>query len=186
VPDSGRVINLIMDTKYTIDRIRKLKRHIRNVQDAAELLGERLIENGEVELGRRLIANSLMHDNSKFHGFEWDHLEDDLLNPLKVIAIQHHKQVNPHHPEYWSDIKNVPPVYLAEMVCDWKARSTEFGTDLRKWIKETAFKKFGFTTSTAVYKQIKQYVDLLLDDKFKQITPAGPNTAPVVTPPMEE
>lgn len=158
-----------MDNQHTIDKIRDLKRHIRNVQDAAELLGERLIKAGELDLGRRLVANSLLHDNSKFYGLEWDCLDTPIKDAEKLIAIKHHQQINAHHPEYWGGIKYMPRLHLAELVCDWYARSTEFGTDLRRWIKETALTKFDFSTSTAVYKQIKQLVDLLLDDQFESI-----------------
>jgi len=52
------------------------------------------------------------------------------------------------------------------MVCDWKARSTEFGSDLRVWIKEDASNKYGFSLKSSIYKKIKKFVELLLEDKF--------------------
>ena len=51
--------------------IRTLVRHIKNVQDECSLLAERLLEQGKQELAVNLIANSMLHDNSKFRGVEW-------------------------------------------------------------------------------------------------------------------
>ena len=61
----------------------------------------------------------------------------------------------------------MPKVYVAEMVCDWYARSSEFGNDLRDWIKDKATKKFDMTVQSRVYKEIKDMVDILLDVTFK-------------------
>jgi len=149
--------------------IRMLLRHIRNVQDECELLSERLIEQGKHSLARALLANGMLHDNSKFRGVEWDYLGEAAKNnhPDQFkAAVQQHTRTNMHHPEYWCGIDNMPGVYMAEMVCDWKARSAEFGTDLREWIKDKATKRWDFTSKGRVYKDLKEYLDLLLDQKF--------------------
>lgn len=145
-------------------------RHIDNVRDNCVLLGERLIEKGEVDIGHRLIANGYCHDNSKFEGVEWEGLHTEIKenNPdLFKYANCHHVRTNKHHPEWWGGIQNMCRLYIAEMVCDWAARSSEFGNDLRGWIKETATKKYDFTLQGKVYKEIKELVDLLLDTPFK-------------------
>ena len=150
--------------------IRMLVRHIRNVQDECSLLAERLIEQGRHELARNLLANSMLHDNSKFRGIEWDYMSEESKEKypdLFKCAVSTHTATNPHHPEYWGGIDVMPIVYVAEMVCDWKARSAEFGTDCREWVKEKATKRWGFTTQGKMYKQIKEYLDLLLDPSFK-------------------
>ena len=108
----------------TMAKIRSITRHIRNVEDNCFLLGEKLILNGEVDLGKQLIANGYVHDSSKFSGIEFEFLS--LNNPqeentkLKMkLAIHQHQTTNPHHPEFWSGgIKDMPDVYLAEFVCD--------------------------------------------------------------------
>jgi hypothetical protein len=56
------------------------------------------------------------------------------------------------------------------MAADWKARSEEFGTDLRNWIDEQATKRFGFSKDDEIYKEIMKYVDLLCQKPFSQIT----------------
>ena len=60
----------------------------------------------------------------------------------------------------------MPDVYIAEMVCDVKARSEEFGTDLRKWIDEEATKRYKFTMEDKVYKDLMRFVNLLCQTPF--------------------
>ena len=150
-------------------QLNELVRHIRNVQNECELLSERLDKQGRHILARLLIANGMLHDNSKFRGLEWEALDEDTKDKKPeqfAAADQQHISTNPHHPEYWDGIDSMPSVYLAEMVCDWKARSDEFGTDLREWVKDKATKRWGFAIQSKVYREIKEFVDLLLDKKF--------------------
>jgi len=158
----------------TMAKIKTLTRHIRNVEDNCLILGERLIGLGHSELGHHLIANGFVHDASKFHGIEWDYLsilpskEQETKLKLK-LAIHHHNSTNKHHPEAWAKgIKEMPDVYLAEFVCDTKARSEEFGTSLRDWIEEVATKKWEFSKTDDVYQKIIGFVDLLCDKPFEQ------------------
>ena len=174
-----------MDVKETptelyLERLSELNRHITNVQESAYLLTERLVKRGQDRdrvLAHDLITNVQQHDHSKFNGIEWLYLHDDVrdsgvteadkkLNQNRFkMAWYQHVTTNEHHPEYWSGINNMPEVYIAEMVCDWKARSNEFGSDLREWIKTSATKRFGFKTAGKTYKKIKEFVDLLLDSE---------------------
>lgn len=160
----------------TMTKIRAIARHIRNVEDNCLLLGEKLIERGELDLGHKLIANGYVHDASKFWGVEWEHMapgqstvEESAKLKLK-LAVQHHNRTNEHHPEYWGDIHLMPRLFLAEMVCDWKARSEEFGTSLRDWIDEQATKRFAFVKDEKVYKEITEFVDMLCPKPFENIS----------------
>lgn len=150
-------------------------RHIQNVQDNCIILGKKLIERGCIELGANLIKNGFLHDSSKFSGIEWEN-----MTPLTTIeernekaklkmAIQHHSKTNSHHPEYWGNIKDMPNIAILEMVCDWKARSEEFGTSLRDWIDESALKRWNFTKNDEVYKKIIEYVDMICEKPFQNI-----------------
>jgi len=123
----------LSDPKF-VKRLKNILRHIKLVQDAAQILGDRLIEKGKSDIAKMLIANSFIHDNSKFYGIEWEYLtnDDDVSKDKLEIAISHHVSINPHHPEYWGGVENMPIVFIAEMVCDLYARSIEFGTDLRE------------------------------------------------------
>jgi len=151
-------------------------RHIQNVQQNCILLGKKLIDEGEFRTGRLLIYYGFQHDVSKFIGIEWDFLPLGLekkLNKEKranfLTALKQHQESNPHHPEYWDGIENIPDVHLAEMVCDWKARSSEFGTDLRKWIDGEALKKYNLKKTAPTYTKIMYYVDLLCGEAFTEI-----------------
>lgn len=149
-------------------KLQCLLKHIENVREDCELLGMKLIEKGEFEFGKTLIQHGLIHDSSKFSGIEWDELcghHDHLLE----IAIKTHVKTNPHHPEYWGDengIHEMPRIFVAELCCDWKSRSNEFGTALRPWIDEKATKRFHFDKSDEVYKEITEFLGLLLEPSF--------------------
>jgi hypothetical protein len=163
------------EAERTMEKIRAIARHIRNVEDNCLFLGEKLIERGEIDLGHKLIANGYVHDASKFHGIEFEYLSvessDEESAKLKLkLAIHHHRKINPHHVEYWAGgIRDMPTVYLAEMVCDIKARSEEFGTSLRDWIDSEGIKRWGITKNDGEYKMIIKFVNLLCGEPFEEI-----------------
>ena len=161
----------------SLAKVEAIIRHIKNVQDNCLLMGKRLIESGQIDLGRMLIARGLTHDNSKFFGAEWDNMSPVPIgpqqDPAKVkrnLSIYHHRESNDHHPEYWGNIKEMPQVAIAEMICDWKARSEEFGNSLRDWIKDYAMKNWQFDEKDQIYKDIFRYVDMICEKPFEQIT----------------
>lgn len=146
-------------------RLHIILRHINGVRDNCSELARRLITKGEADFALNLIANSFLHDKSKLSGIEWECLCDK-EHPHFDIALKQHVTTNPHHPQYWGSIHEMPRIYVAEMVADWKTRANEFGTDLREWITEDAAKRYEFTTRTKVAKEIKFFVDLILDASF--------------------
>lgn len=143
--------------------------HIEEVQRNARKLAERLIEAGESSLAIQLSTNVLGHDQSKFRGIEWDNLIDPGDKGELQLAISHHNRTNPHHPEYWGGIKNMPKVFVAEMVCDWKARSTEFGSSIQEWIEKEATKRYDFSKRDKVWKEIQYFLKLLLEPAFVKL-----------------
>jgi len=170
-----RMDRLRKEAELTMEKVRSLTRHIRNVEDNCLLLGEKLILNGEIDLGHHLIANGFVHDASKFSGIEWEYLsiipnkEEETKLKLKM-AILNHRKTNPHHIEFWSNgIENMPDVYLAEMICDIKTRSEEFGTSLMDYIEECASKKWDIEKDSKIYKRILEFVGLLCPIPFKEI-----------------
>ncbi len=143
-------------------------RHVNTVRDYCELLGKRLIEADEVDLGLQLIANGLVHDASKFHGIEWQYLHPNVERQFFDLALLQHVTTNKHHPEYWDGgIQEMPRLYLAEMICDFKARSSEFGTSLKDWVDDDASKRFGFTKKDEVYEDMLYFMNLVCDRPFK-------------------
>lgn len=163
-----------MDDREKIDM---LLEHVTNVEKNTTLLGRRLIAKGEVALGVRLIQLGRIHDASKFGGIEYNQLlrENDNKDIL-ALAISQHNTTNPHHPEYWGGIHNMPMkglgrAYVAEMVCDWKARSNEMGTSLEKWITESATGKWAFTPRDPIYEEIIYFFNLLCEKPFVPVRP---------------
>ena len=146
-----------------------LVRHIDRVREVCLLLGKRLMAGGRQHFGRLLIAHGYVHDASKFYGIEWDYLHAgrDVLEEKMTLAIEHHRHTNPHHPEHWGGIDNMPEIYVAEMVCDWFARSQEFGTDLRQWIRQTAVPRYGIDPASQVGRWIEDFVELLLAKPYR-------------------
>ena len=148
-----------------------LVRHIDMVRQIGFLLGKRLMKKGRKDFGRLLIGKCYQHDASKFHGIEWKYLhagsdisKDDLEKAVKQLV-----ETNSHHPEYWGGVQNMPEIAVAEMVCDWYARSQEFGTGLREWIKDVAIEKFNIDTRSDQYVWITRFVDILLEDSFLKV-----------------
>jgi Family of unknown function (DUF5662) len=147
-----------------LEKVELVLAHIQNVQRYTQKLGLKLIKRGDVELGRNLIANGLQHDRSKFTGIEFDHLFYG--DPLLQDVVKHHSATNTHHPEHWGGIKLMPRLFIAEMVCDWHSRSTEFGGSTHDWIVQTATKKYDFALEDEVYKTIMEFLELLLERSF--------------------
>ncbi len=52
------------------------------------------------------------------------------------------------------------------MVCDWYARSQEFGTGLREWITTQAIERFQIGVDSEQYEWVKKFVAVLLEDHF--------------------
>ena len=147
-------------------RLQLLLRHIQHVENNCKVMSESLIDNGEFDFARSLLRNAHIHDASKFDGMEWNHLTTP-LDPLFKEAVRIHVTTNPHHPEYWDGIHNMPRVYIAELVSDWHARSSELcSKGLNQWIDEDGCSRFGFNKTDRVYEEIKYFVDLLLEPAF--------------------
>jgi hypothetical protein len=150
------------------EHLDNLVRHIDLVREACLLLGKRLMDQGRINFGRLLIARGFQHDVSKFSGIEWDYLHAgrDVPKEQLELAIKQHTRTNSHHPEFHDGVENMGETDCAEMVCDWYARSQEFGTSLRDWIKSNAIDKFKIDLEGEQYKWIMKFVDILLEDHF--------------------
>ncbi|MFO0879846.1 MAG: DUF5662 family protein [Gemmataceae bacterium] len=150
------------------DHLDNLLRHIERVREACDLLGRRMIQRGRPYFGRMLIARGCVHDASKFHGIEWDflHAGQDVPHDQQLLAIEHHRRTNDHHPEFWGGLEAMPEIAVAEMVCDWYARSQEFGTDLRRWIADEATPRYNITSASDQATWIQEFLDLVVARPF--------------------
>lgn len=152
----------------TNDHLDNLIRHIELVRENTTLLGKRLIAKGRAEFGRLLIAKGFEHDVSKFYGLEWSYLHTGKDTPKHELdlAVKQHTLTNSHHPEFWGGFGNMPELAIAELTCDWYARSQEFGTSIRDWIVETAIEKFNVDIDGEQYVWLNKFLDILLEDNF--------------------
>jgi hypothetical protein len=146
------------------EKIEKVLSHIQNVQRNCYKLGMILIKLGQFHLGRNLIANGQIHDNSKFTGIEFEDLFGD--SQILPAVVKHHNSTNKHHAEHWGSIQRMPEEFLAEMVCDCTARSAEFGTDIRQWFTIQATERYKFKMDDEVGQKIIYFLDLLLEKPF--------------------
>lgn len=150
------------------EHIDNLVRHIELVQAAGKLMAKRLMKQGRKDFAQLLLARVYQHDVSKFYGIEWSflHVGPGVDKEMLKYAVEQHQATNSHHPEYHGGMEFMNEHDVAEMVCDWYARAQEFGTDLRKWIAESAIDRYKISIHSHVYEWIKQYVDMLLQSSF--------------------
>lgn len=148
--------------------------HKQIVLDKCLLLAEYFIRNDNMELGLNLIRRGATHDNSKFSKEEFDKLVNIIssdtekcfrdaktkLNETERKAIEHHWKSNRHHPEYFDNSDDMTELDIIEMVCDWAARSEQYGTNLIDFVKERQHNRFKF--SAELYNKIEMYCELIV------------------------
>ncbi len=94
--------------------------------------------------------NLWSHDMSKFcadefmgyafYRFGEENGEKTKLNFER--SWNHHKNHNPHHPEYWLNVSRegkveplpMPDIYVAEMIADWMGAGKTYGSTLEEWL----------------------------------------------------
>lgn len=158
-------MNEELTTLEHLDRCEKIWDHIQNVQDNIQKLAKELIKLGEHKLARRLYQRGLQHDASKFDDTEYYGMYSS-DETYKKIAIHTHRTMNSHHLEYHPELLDLSTVDICEMVCDLKARSSEFGTDIKEYIRKFTEER-NISTNTKFYKLLIKYLNLILEDKFK-------------------
>lgn len=102
--------------------------------------------NYKVDLDEYL-DNLWLHDLSKFSanesfGYAFNDFTKDAPSLEFKYAWQHHKVMNPHHPEYWlnptrnGSLKplDMPKIYVLEMVADWIGAGKTYGDEIDTWL----------------------------------------------------
>lgn len=148
--------------------------HKKIVLDKCLLLAEYFINNGNMDLGLNLIRRGVSHDNSKFSKDEFDKLVNITtsnsekcfrdasvsLSEKERKAIEHHWKSNRHHPEYFNNSDDMTELDIIEMVCDWAARSEQYGTELLDFVQERQRNRFNF--SEGLYAKVEMYCRLIV------------------------
>lgn len=130
------------------------------------------LDNNQHEKAIEIIKRGWVHDNSKFTQDELKqlvcindnhasmrHAGSQLPEHMKAYLALHY-QHNTHHPEHWEDVSQMPEMDVVEMVCDWHARSTQFGTDLIEFAKTRQENRFRFPP--AMFERILDFCQILL------------------------
>lgn len=106
------------------------------------------------------LDNLFLHDLSKFSaeesfGYAFHNFKSNVLDRAFDRAWMHHKNHNPHHPEYWLNPNKsgvlepleMPKIYIAEMVADWIGAGKVYGNTLEEWLPNNLH-KFYFHPNT--------------------------------------
>lgn len=135
-----------------------IEEHISNVKIAYMHYSEQLCRALNIS-NKDLFINVSKHDQSKYSEEEFDayrqyfHTCSNEKKDKELFdkAWVHHYINNPHHPEYWVDmhgyVRDMKPIYIAEMLLDWEAMSMKFGgSTYDYYMKEKDNKPFSDNT----------------------------------------
>lgn len=111
----------------------------------------------------QFLENLWLHDISKFSanesfGYAMHDFKSDKYHLSFEVAWNHHKNHNPHHPEYWIsvgkmleiDIQPMARIYVLEMIADWIGAGTVYGNPIEKWLSKNIH-LFYFHPNTAEF-----------------------------------
>jgi hypothetical protein len=164
---NGISINKNVKLEDKLVQLEDIYSHKKLVFDTCYILSKKLIEGGQDELGLELMKRAFLHDFSKLEDDEFYGMaafandKDALKDPKKKVssdkqlAINLHWDRNEHHPEYWTDINQMTDLDIMELVCDWYARSLQFGTDFLEFLEQRQKDRFHFPQD--IYDKIKKY-----------------------------
>lgn len=147
--------------------VNEILNHTLLVVECARILGEKLVEEDEENFyfHKQLLQRCLKHDNTKFNHYEFFYIHFGGENEKKE-GLKIHRQTNKHHGLYWPTHNHMDKISIGEMVCDWKARSVQFGNDLNKFF--VGYKRNHNIKDSGLFSQTaSKYVDILQNIKIK-------------------
>ena len=145
--------------------------HKKYILDSCHKMSKYLYKNGQEELSRELLKRAFVHDDSKLNDEELKNFlelkikdkpfinANSMLNEYEKERIQIHWKNNRHHPEYFDDIRDMEEIDIIEMVCDWYARSMQYGTDIIEFAETRQKNRFNFPED--MFTKILFYANIL-------------------------
>ena len=131
------------EIELALKKLDLVQRHRARVMENCDIIGRKLIQEGEIGLGIRLIANSYVHDDPKLTSpLQFKYLFQNEDKDMLKLAIEEHNTTCDHHLSFYTDINSVPTVKIAEIVADLSARSAEQGTCLKDYLDEIYYPKY--------------------------------------------
>ena len=131
----------------------------------------------------KFLANLGYHDLSKFSRAEIDYAfinwkkykAGDTAEVFKFRnAWHHHKMHNPHHPEYWWNVKKnglaeilpMPEEYILEMIADWEGAGMTYGNAIHDWLPDNIGEfRFHPYTCQLLITYLKEFYDINIRNK---------------------
>lgn len=159
--DTDKLYELAVDTTE----------HKKLVMDNCLLMAKYFLDKNDTKMAIAILKRGATHDNSKFDITEFTKLAsimeskhcfkdpESLLTPAETKAIEYHWAHNRHHPEYFENKEDMEEIDIIEMVCDWFARSLQFGTKFIPFVKKRQKNRFHF--SDEKFKIILDYCKLI-------------------------
>lgn len=162
--------NINLENK--LEQLDDIMNHVGFVIQAGHKLSRKLMIAGEEDKAVSLLQRILVHDFSKslvdeFYGMakfsnDTAALKDPNVKHAsdgKMEAIKLHWSRNDHHPEFWTTVmpntlthsepieisSEMLELSIAEMCCDWYARSIQFKTDVMEFYKIKSKDRWKFT-----------------------------------------
>lgn len=142
-------MSLDINSKETMEKenrysffIGDLIEHKKYVLECSKILAMKLHAEGREAEAKILLKRAFCHDDSKIDEDEMESFlelkvknkcfknANSCLNDYEKQRIAVHWNKNRHHPEFFSDVQDMTDMDIMEMVCDWAARSKQYGTDL--------------------------------------------------------
>ena len=139
-----------------------------------------LCKNGKRNVAEKLAKAALIHDDSKLSKLECSSMakikakvkpEEDSMKDPNVLPnddiieiLENHWKNNRHHPEHFPNVNDMKEHDIAEMVCDWSARSIQYGTNLMEFAKTRLENRF-FAFSEENKRKILLYCKVLIDNR---------------------
>ena len=131
-------------------------RHKQLVIESGLTIIHYLYENHRDNEALQLARRCARHDDSKL---EFDEMQAFLQLPNEgenmknantplsdgvTKLIQKHWAHNKHHPEFFKDYHEMTEIDIMEMVCDWHARSKQYNTNFKEFVKTRQQIRFHF------------------------------------------
>ena len=164
--------NIEKDLQFKIfSHIQETLLHKSFVIKACIKMSNYLSSEDKKDLAILLLNRANIHDNSKLVGPELELLSSIYGNQSAFIdpkvqlsnnekdVIEKHWENNRHHPEHFEDFDNMSELDILEMVCDWYARSMQYGTDFLEFVRVRQETRFHF--SDEMFEKVYKYCEIL-------------------------
>lgn len=145
--------------------------HKQLLLESGMILVQYLYDHNRPEDALNLAKRCTRHDISKFEGEEiakftkLDNSRQSMIDSNETLSedtkkiIETHWKNNRHHPEHFKTHDDMTEIDIMEMVCDWHARSKQFGTDFLSFVKTRQENRFHFDEE--LFQKIYRYCEIL-------------------------